>query len=205
MARSSCLFSMTILDPPSQITRVCGRQTRTNPLWCRHTLCALDRRLRVVAEPVSTSKRAYAPNADEKSGMRWFSSWLINSSLLRIYRTAKFQGVPRTAKKMISAWLYYLRSTGPFVCEPSALPEMDQPKKFCLKYVTPTGTWYTPEYEDEEMLKLWVKALHMKFVMPHYVVESLEISKTSDSNLNWSLNSVLKNFCIFFWIKCFVF
>lgn len=28
----------------------------------------LDRRLRVVAEPVSTSKRAYAPNADEKSG-----------------------------------------------------------------------------------------------------------------------------------------
>lgn len=58
------------------------------------------------------------------------------------------------------------------MCEPSALPEMDKPKKFCLKYVTPTGTWYTPEYEDEEMLKLWVKALHMKFVMPHYVVES---------------------------------
>ena len=48
---------------------------------------------------------------------------------------------------------------------------MDMPKKFCLKYVTPTGTWYTPAYESEEMLASWVKALHSKFCMPHYIVE----------------------------------
>lgn len=39
-----------------------------------------------------------------------------------------------------------------------------------IKYVTATGVWYTPPYEDELILHQWVKYLQNKLCSPHYVV-----------------------------------